>query len=255
VGPSVKAAEPARAENTRPLVYISLGTVINSHPEFYRSCIAALRDAEVDVLISCGQAFDPKSLSPLPDNVRVEPTVDQMAVLARTDLFITHCGMNSVSESLYMATPMALYPQTDEQNAVARRTREIGAGILLDDDSAEGIRRTVKTLLSDQKYAKTAKECCDDFRSCSGAKGAADFIENAPHSCDEVDPIAEMNKVNKIWSILFPIFATLIGILLGVHVSWGLGITVGVILGVLSYPLNTCVQKLRYRAVIRKLKK
>ena len=64
-----------------------------------------------------------------------------------------------------------------------------------------------------------------------------------------------MNKVNKLWSIIFPIFATVTGILLGAHVSWGLGITVGVILGVLSYPLNTLVQKLRYNAVIKKLKK
>ena len=255
VGPSVFSDLLPQKEKPRPLIYISLGTVINDRPDFYLACIKALREMDVDVIISRGRYMDEKKLGTLPDNIKTYERVDQLEVLSRADVFITHCGMNSVSESLYMATPMALYPQTDEQNAVARRTREIGAGILLDDDSAEGIRRTVKTLLSDQKYAKTAKECCDDFRSCSGAKGAADFIENAPHSCDEVDPIAEMNKVNKIWSILFPIFATLIGILLGVHVSWGLGITVGVILGVMSYPLNTCVQKLRYRAVIRKLKK
>ncbi|MBQ9322542.1 MAG: glucosyltransferase, partial [Eubacterium sp.] len=31
------------------------------------------------------------------------------------------CGMNSVSESLYMAAPMVLYPQTSEQKAVAGR--------------------------------------------------------------------------------------------------------------------------------------
>ena len=255
VGPSVFSKLTPQKDKARPLIYISLGTVINDRPDFYRKCIAALRDMDADVIISRGQYMDEKKLGALPDNIKAYERVDQLEVLSRADVFITHCGMNSVSESLYMATPMALYPQTDEQNAVARRTRELGAGVLLDDDSAEGIRRTVETLLNDPQYAKAAKECCDDFRSCSGAKGAADFIENAPHTCDEIDPIAEMNKVNKLWSIIFPIFATVTGILLGAHVSWGLGITVGVILGVLSYPLNTLVQKLRYNAVIKKLKK
>lgn len=50
------------------------------------------------------------------------------SVLSKVDAFITHCGMNSVSESLYMAAPMILYPQTGEQCAVARRVTEIGAG-------------------------------------------------------------------------------------------------------------------------------
>lgn len=51
--------------------------------------------------------------------------------------------MNSVSESLYMAAPMTLYPQTSEQKAVARRVTEIGAGLMLNDDSANGIRSAV----------------------------------------------------------------------------------------------------------------
>ncbi len=254
VGPSVFSELLPQKDKARPLIYISLGTVINDRPDFYQKCITALGDMDVDVIISRGQYMDEKKLGILPDNIKTYERVDQLEVLSRADGFITHCGMNSVSESLYMATPMALYPQTDEQNAVARRTQEIGAGVMLDDDSAEGIKRTVKMLLSEQKYAKAAKECSDDFRSCSGAKGAADFIERAPHTCDDVDPIAEMNKVNKLWLIIFPILATLTGILLGTHISWPLGITVGITLGVLSYPLNTCAQKLRYHAVIKKMK-
>ena len=252
VGPSVFSELLPQKEKERPLVYISLGTVINDRPDFYQKCIAALKDMDVDVIISRGQYMDEKKLGALPDNIKAFERVDQLEVLSRADAFITHCGMNSVSESLYMATPMALYPQTAEQYAVARRTQELGAGIPLIDDSVEGIKKAIETLLGDQQYAAAAKECSDDFRSCSGAKGAADFIENAPHTCDDVDPIGEMNKVNKIWMIVFPIIATGLGVLLGLTVSWGLGIAVGVGLGVLSYPLNTLVQKWRYKAVVKK---
>ncbi len=180
VGPSVRAVEPSREVNARPKIYISLGTVINSHPEFYRNCIDALRNENVDVLISCGKAFDAGRLSPLPENVRVEAYVDQMKVLAETDLFITHCGMNSASEGLYLGVPELLYPLTGEQQAVAQRVAEMGAGRILKKAEAgdpETLRRIIMELLTDQNVKKAAEDMRMDFLSCSGPKGAADFIE------------------------------------------------------------------------------
>ena len=180
VGPSVKAVEPDREGNPRPLVYVSLGTVINSHPEFYRSCIAALEHEDLDLLISCGRDFDRESLGPLPDNVRAEPYVDQMAVLSRADLFITHCGMNSASEGLYMGVPELLFPLTGEQQAVARRVQEMGAGRLLTKEEAADparLRAAVLALLSDAQVRAAAEDMRRDFLSCSGPRGAADFIE------------------------------------------------------------------------------
>lgn len=184
VGPSVSFDGRPEKKKERPLIYISMGTVINDRPDFYRKCIDAFKKPDADVVISCGNATDREKLGVLPDHIRVYPYVDQPAVLAGADVFITHCGMNSVSESLYMATPMVLYPQTGEQHAVARRTAEIGAGILLRDDSLEGIRSAVREVLNNKRYKTAAAECSADFRACSGAAGAAEFIENAPHSSE-----------------------------------------------------------------------
>ena len=181
VGPSVFSDKKPQKNAARLRVYISMGTVINDRPDFYRRCIEALKDMPVDVTIACGQSVDIESLGPLPENVHVAPSVDQLEVLSQASAFITHCGMNSVSESLYMATPMVLYPQTNEQAAVARRVVEIGAGALLKDDSASGIRRAVEDILGNPAYADAARACSDDFRSCPGVAGAADFIETAPH--------------------------------------------------------------------------
>lgn len=181
VGPSVFSKALPEKEKERPLIYISMGTVINDRPDFYTKCIDALKDLNADVVISCGNAVDREKLGILPGNVQVFPYVDQLAVLAKADVFITHCGMNSVSESLYMATPMVLYPQTGEQRAVARRAVEIGAGVMLEDDSIAGIRVAVREILDNKAYRDAAAECSADFRACSGAVGAAEFIENAPH--------------------------------------------------------------------------
>lgn len=182
VGPSVFSELQPEKEKERPLIYISLGTVINDRPDFYTKCMDALKDLNADVVISCGNAIDRDALGELPEQIKVYPYVDQLAVLAKADAFITHCGMNSVSESLYMAAPMVLYPQTNEQNAVARRVTEIGAGMLLAEDSSEGIRAAVQEILNNKAYANAAADCSADFRACSGPAGAAEFIENAPHS-------------------------------------------------------------------------
>lgn len=181
VGPSVFSDIVPEKKKERPLIYISMGTVINDRPDFYGKCIGALKSLNADVIISCGNAVDREKLGVLPDNIKVYPFVDQLAVLAKADAFITHCGMNSVSESLYMAAPMILYPQTSEQRAVARRVEEIGAGAALKDDSCENILASVQEILNHKTYGTAAAKCSEDFRACCGAAGAAEFIENAPH--------------------------------------------------------------------------
>ena len=180
VGPCVRDVTPEPKDGRRPLVYISLGTVINDRPDFYRTCVEALKDAPVEALIACGSDFDPGQLAPLPGNIRIEPSVDQMAVLARTRLFVTHCGMNSASEGLYMAVPELLYPQTGEQRAVARRVEELGAGRMLPEAAArdaQKLRALVMQALGDGALLKAASAMRDDLRACGGAGAAADFVE------------------------------------------------------------------------------
>ena len=180
VGPCVRDVAPEAKNDNRPLVYISLGTVINDRPDFYRTCVEALKDAPVEALIACGKDFDPGQLAPLPGNIRIEPSVDQMAVLARTRLFVTHCGMNSASEGLYMAVPELLYPQTGEQRAVARRVEEMGAGRMLPEADARDprkLRALVMQALGDRALAKAASDLRDDLRACGGASAAAGFVE------------------------------------------------------------------------------
>ena len=187
VGPSVSADYLPDKNNKRPLVYISLGTVVSNKPDFYKKCIEALKDEAVDVIISCGRAVDPESLNGLAENVKVYRNVNQLEVLSRANVFLTHNGMNSTSESLYMATPMVLFPQTNEQRAVARRAKEMEAGLELKGENVTEIHDAVMEVLNNGKYADAARLCSDDFRSASGPKGAADFIETAPHLMPEED--------------------------------------------------------------------
>ena len=174
IGPSIRpVTEPIRkmAEKT---VYISMGTV-NRNPEFYRNCIHALAKTDWQVIISMGT--NPEHLDHLPDNIQIYETVDQMAVLSIADAFITHCGMNSVSEGLYFKVPLVLFPQTPEQGAVAKRTEELGAGIRLRSISEEDILDALKQVLTDPDYKNNAVKVSDSFHACGGAAEARTFLE------------------------------------------------------------------------------
>ena len=175
VGPSVPRRYP-RITQDRPLVYISLGTVLHNAPGFYRRCIAALKDMDCRAILSIGNSVSPASLEPLPANVQVFPRVNQLEVLSQADVFLTHCGMNSVSESLLTGVPMVLFPQHSEEEAVAGRVAELGAGRRLKGMSVRAIRSALEAVLSNPQYRRKAQAIATDFARCGGAKQAASFI-------------------------------------------------------------------------------
>ena len=252
VGPSVFSKIEPDKEKERPLVYISMGTVINDRPDFYAKCIDALKDEKVDVIISCGNALDISVLGELPENIKMYPYVNQLDILSKADVFITHCGMNSVSESLYMATPMVLYPQTGEQYAVARRAKEIGAGEMLTDDSIQGIAKAVKTVLNKKDYAQAADKCSKDFRSCSGTAGAAEFIENAPNKSNGYDFLKEVNKASGKFNAVYWLIAVILIVLFGLFVTWKFVWIIGLVAGIFFYPVGKAVQKKIYKSMAAK---
>lgn len=177
VGPLVIPPETSFRKKGKKLIYVSMGTVNNDMLEFYSNCIRAFGNTELELLISAGELADISLLGRLPENVRVERWVEQTTVLKEADVFISHCGMNSASESLYFGAPVLCYPQTAEQRAVATRISQLGAGIVLPSASAKDIRAGVNLLIKDDSYRLNAEKIGKSFRRCGGAAAAADKIE------------------------------------------------------------------------------
>lgn len=176
VGPSIRSVKEPFKKEREKLIYISMGTVNNGLLPIYQSCTSALENTKYQVVVSVGHQVNLEKLQCNADNISIYPSVDQIAVLQQTDLFITHCGMNSVNEALYFGVPLLMLPQTAEQHGVARRVEQLGAGVLLKKYNAKSIYESVSSLLSSEVYYSNASNISKGFRKCSGAKGAAQKI-------------------------------------------------------------------------------
>ena len=177
VGPSIRHIENIFEKKADKLIYISMGTVINDSTEFYKKCIEALANKKYQVIMSVGNLINIEDLGAVPYNITISRFVDQIAVLSQADVFLTHCGMNSVNESLYYKVPLVMYPQTSEQDGVATRVEQLGAGIRLKYVNAKSIKETIENVLHTKSYYEQAAKISEGFHKCTGVKGAADKIE------------------------------------------------------------------------------
>ena len=176
VGPSVPEREEQVPVKSRPLVYVSLGTVMHDRKRFCKDCVAALADMNVDAVLSVGTAENLKALGQLPPHIQAAERVDQLAVLRRADVFLTHCGMNSASEAIWYGIPTVLAPQQSEEAAIADRMEELGMGLRLNAEDPDHIREALEKVLADSSYKERTERIAKSFREAGGAKQAADYI-------------------------------------------------------------------------------
>lgn len=163
----------------RPLVYVSLGTVFNRKLDFFRQCIDAFADGRYQVILSVGEATNPQALGPLPAHVHAHSYVPQLEVLARTAVFISHAGMNSVSEAIAQTVPVVAVPQAADQFTIAQRVAALGVGrnLLPFQRSAKHLRAATDSLIDNVGVRARGHALNEAFKGAGGPARAAQVIE------------------------------------------------------------------------------
>ena len=161
-----------------PVVYISLGTVIKGATSFFQSCIEAFRGENIDVIISVGKKFNARKLKSVPHNIHIYNFVPQLKVLKMTDVFVTHGGMNSVSEALSLGTPMVVIPFVSDQPVNARCVEKIGVGKQLEYSAVnkDNLKKCVLSVLSNNGMKDNIEEVRKLINQAPGNQGGAKMI-------------------------------------------------------------------------------
>lgn len=167
-----------KLDDTRPLVYASLGTLQNKLKEVYAAIAESARGLDVQMVLSLGSQQATLQVSP-PDNVLVVPYAPQLQLLDRASAVITHAGLNTTLEALSRGLPLLCLPITNDQPGVASRVSYLGAGQLVPISRATParLRRGLEELLADNRYREAAQRLQGEFAGLNGPVMAADIIE------------------------------------------------------------------------------
>lgn len=146
-----------RLETTKPLVYLTLGTVSFGTTDVLRRAVDGLARLPVNVLVAVGPG-DPASLGDVPANVRVAGFVPQAQVLRQAGLVVHHGGTGTVLGALAAGLPQLVLPQGADQFVNADVLAETGAGAKLvgQDVTADAVTGAAGRLLDDPSAREVA---------------------------------------------------------------------------------------------------
>lgn len=132
------------------------------------------------MIISIGKTLKKEQLGKIPNNFYVYNFVPQIEVLKRTDLFITHGGMNSTSEAMYFGVPLIVVPQVANQPIVEKRIEDLELGRVINKNniSSNIIRNYANEILNNDRYKDNMMKMRTKVRQAGGEERAVELIND-----------------------------------------------------------------------------
>ncbi len=165
-----------------PLIYASMGTILNGQVDVFRTIIAAAaKNKNLQLVLSIGERIDPKQIGSAPNNAIIVRQAPQLELLKQATVCITHAGLNTALESLAQGVPQLAIPITYDQPGVAARIahKRTGAVTSLDKLTAAHLASLLNKVLTDPTYRENARKLRKAIAEANGLSVAADLIEES----------------------------------------------------------------------------
>jgi UDP:flavonoid glycosyltransferase YjiC (YdhE family) len=187
VGPMLAPVTPIEADlaswlrDGAPVVYANLGTVARPAASQLAAMAEAFASDARRVLWVVRDASRDQLPRRLPPNVRSVGWIESpRAVLAHPNVqaCVSHCGMNSVYESLAGGTPIVGIPMLSDQRDMAVHVSDAGLGVWCDKTrfTADELRSAIARVCEDESFRWRAAAIREAIDATGGAARAADVI-------------------------------------------------------------------------------
>ena len=179
----------------RPLVYVTLGTVMNGNIPLFRLIADALADEPFDVVIALGTGIPREALGEVASNIRVGGFLPQAMILERASVVVNHGGYGTVSAALGAGRPLFLLPMGADQPYNTERCITAGAALGVMQDQPPGppssgpppftapdpqvIRDGTRRLLEEPAFRDAARAIAAEIAALPPAEHAAMSLERA----------------------------------------------------------------------------
>ena len=173
-GATELAALPSRGSG-RPLIYVTLGTVVGTAELLRELIVEASRIG--DVVASTGPSIEHSHLAGLPGNVVVHEFVSTRAIMDVADLVVHHGGMGTTLAAAAYGVPQLIVPQIGDQFANAQAVPRAGIGQALIGPRADGaVSAALATLHADEATREAARSIASSIAATPGPAQVAEVL-------------------------------------------------------------------------------
>jgi MGT family glycosyltransferase len=168
----------SKLERGRPTVYFTMGSTGDAR--FFDEAVRAFGGTDLQVVMTTGglaEIRDP------PPNVHVAKYAPGAALMAVSDVVVSHGGNGTIYQALSQGVPVIGLPTLFDQEINMRRVVALGLGTKLSRHAADGeaLRSAVRGVLDDQGYRRRCEEMAGLIARTRGPAAAAreihDFVE------------------------------------------------------------------------------
>ena len=170
------------ALGTRPVVYVSLGTVpVFNQVATFEVLLDTMAAEDLDIVVTIGPNNDPASLAALAPNVHVFRWLALRPLLDHCDAVVCHGGSGTTLAALHAGLPLVLVPQGADQFENALAGEKAGVARVLRPDQVESaaVRDAVLAVVAPgSPEGLAASRVADEIASMPAAIDAVAIIEH-----------------------------------------------------------------------------
>jgi MGT family glycosyltransferase len=169
----------SKLDPKRPTIYFTMGSTGDT--KFFEEAVRVFGNTEYQVLITTGGLAE---LSAPPPNVFVAKYAPGEALMAMSDVVVSHGGNGTVYQALSCGVPIIGFPTIFDQEINMRRVAALGAGIQMSNLGYDGtsLESAVRTVLSEPRYRHRCQHLAARISRMDGRRRAAlhihDFLEH-----------------------------------------------------------------------------
>lgn len=177
---SLEKKQDYNLPNKQNVVLISFGSIISGNKDLvnlYSKMMKYFSKYNATFILNIGK-LQKTMFDFIPSNFILKNGFNQLEVLNLSDLFITHGGMNSVSEAIQLNTPMIVLPQAMDQFLVAEQIEKTSIGRIIKSDKIDfgELESLVSEILTSPNYNQNIEYIASTYRNTGEEKVAVDKI-------------------------------------------------------------------------------